>query len=188
MRRAAWAIVLACVVAGCQSRSSAYDPNASVPKGDPAFPALTTSWVIDRAGVLSAATISEGDRLCQELQDDGVAEVAVVAIRGVKHPEEWATHYGRWLRLGRKGLSTEGGNNGVVWLIRPDADLKMTIAVGRGLPDFTVSDYGPIMDEAKEYFNFGNFDTGVLKLVHGTDTRLRELYGKTGKSQGGGRR
>jgi uncharacterized membrane protein YgcG len=182
MRRSVWVILLAFVLAGCQRAAPPYDPNTEVPKGDPKFPALTTSWIIDEAGVLSPATISEGDRICQKLQDDGIAEVAVVVIRGVKHPEEWATHYGRWLRLGRKGLSTEGGNNGVVWLIRPDAELRETISVGRGLPKFTVSDYGAIMDDAKDYLNFNNFDGGVLKIVRETDKRLRELYGKSSQS------
>ena len=179
MKRAAWVILLAFALAGCQKGTAPYDPNTEVPKGDPKFPPLTTSWIIDEAGVLSPATISEGDRICQKLQDDGIAEVAVVVMRGVKHPDEWATHYGRWLRLGRKGLSTEGGNNGVVWLIRPDADLRETISVGRGLPKFTVSDYGAIMDDAKDYLNFNNFDAGVLKIVRETDKRLRELYGKS---------
>ena len=185
MRRAVWAMGILCLLAGCQRQTAAYDPNTALPKGDPAFPALTTSWIIDEAGVLSSATISEGDDICQKLQDDGIAEVAVVVIRGVKHPEEWATHYGRWLRLGRKGLSTEGGNNGVVWLIRPDAELRMTVSVGRGLPDFTASDYAQIMDAAKDYLNFNNFDVGVLTIVRGTDKRLRELYGRANTTRGG---
>lgn len=185
MRRGVWVIGILCLLAGCQRQTAAYDPNTAVPKGDPGFPALTTSWVIDEAGVLSSATISHGDDICQRLQDEGIAEVVVVVIRGVKHPDEWATRYGRWLRLGGKGLSTEGGNNGVVWLIRPDADLRMTVSVGRGLPEFTASDYGQIMDTAKDYLNFGNFDAGVLRIVEGTDKRLRAIYGKTNATRGG---
>jgi uncharacterized membrane protein YgcG len=185
MRRIVWLILLWLVLAGCRTKTATYDPNKEVPKGDPAFPALTTSWIIDKAKVLSPATVGEGNNVCQGLQDDGIAEVVVVVISGVKHPEQWATHYGRWLGLGRKGMSTEGGNNGVVWLIRPDAELKMTISVGRGLPRFTVSDYGRIMDAAKDYLNFGNFDEGVLKIVRGTDHRLRELYGRPGRTRGG---
>ncbi len=83
---------------------------------------------------ISEPIIAETDAICQKLKEDGIAEVVVVLIDGVKQPEDWATHYGRWLGLGKKGLSTEGGNNGLVWLIRPDAAEKLTVSVGRGLP------------------------------------------------------
>jgi uncharacterized membrane protein YgcG len=161
---------------GC--RDEPYDTNMSVPKGDPSFPQLTTSWVIDKAGVLSQATIMQGDAILQGLKEDSIAEVVVIVINGVKKPVEWSTHYGRWLGLGRKGRSTEGGNNGIVWLIRPDADVKMFVSVGRGLPKFTAVDIGMIMDKAKEYINFGNFDSGVMAIIEETDKILRELYEK----------
>lgn len=178
--RAAVALVVL-TLAGCGGKPSApYDTNTEVPRGDPAFPALVTSWVIDKEGALSAETIRDGDAICQRLQDDGIAEVVVVVIDGVKQPDAWATHYGRWLKLGSRGMSAEGGNNGVVWLIRPDAQEKMTISVGRGLPDFSTVDYGAIMDEAKEYLNFGNYDRGVSLIIKGTDRTLRALDAKRG--------
>ena len=161
---------------GCDRGGGRYDENVSVPKGDPVFPPLGTSWVIDKAGVLSAPVVASGDAVCQRLKTDGVAEVVVVVMTGVKQPDAWATHYGRWLGLGRKGLSTEGGNNGVVWLVRPDAEEKLTISVGRGLPDFTTVDYGPIVDSAVEYFNFNNYDKGVATLVTQTDEVLRRIH------------
>jgi uncharacterized membrane protein YgcG len=171
-----WLILLV-VSIGCGPSKESYDTNTEVPKGDPDFPFLGAYWVIDKAGVLEKKTIIRGDLICQSLKEDGVAEVVVLVINGVKHPEDYATHYGRWLKLGRKGLSTEGGNNGLVWLIRPDADLKMTISVGRGLPRFTSSDYGKIMDgDAKDYLDFGNFDKGVLKIIEETNQKLREIY------------
>lgn len=165
------------LLASCKGDADRYDKNVSVPKGDPAFPPLGASWVIDRAGVLSAPVIAEGDAICEKLKADGIAEVVVVLITGVKQPEDWATHYGRWLGLGEKGLSTEGGNRGLVWLIRPDAEEKLTVSVGRGLPGFTTVDYGPIMDGALEYLNFGNFDGGVMTLVAQTDLVLRRISG-----------
>ncbi|MCX5752724.1 MAG: TPM domain-containing protein [Candidatus Krumholzibacteria bacterium] len=163
------------LMAACGGKSERYDRNVSVPKGDPAFPPLTTSWVIDRTGALSDSTIAIGDALCRQLKTDDVAEVVVVLINGVKQPEDWATHYGRWLGLGKKGLSTEGGNKGLVWLIRPDAPEKLTVSVGRGLPGFTTVDYGPIMDDAIEYLNFGNYDRGVMTLIIRTDQVLRAI-------------
>jgi len=162
---------------GC-SGDARYDSNISVPKGDPPFPPLKTSWVIDQADVISDSVTVRGDAICQKLKEDGMAEVVIVIINGVKHPEDWATHYGRWLELGRKGLSVGGGNNGIVWLIRPDSENKITISVGRGLPQFTTSDYGPIMEGVADYLNFNNFDRGVMELARGTDQILRRIYGK----------
>jgi uncharacterized membrane protein YgcG len=162
-------------MAACTGGNDRYDKNVSVPKGDPAFPPLAATWVIDAAGALSDSAIMVGDAICQRLKTDDVAEVVVVLINGVKQPEDWATHYGRWLGLGKKGLSTEGGNKGLVWLIRPDAPEKLTVSVGRGLPGFTTVDYGPIMDDAIEYFNFNNYDKGVMTLIVRTDQVLRTI-------------
>jgi uncharacterized membrane protein YgcG len=171
-------ITVALLLSGCGQGSTPYDSNASVPKGDPQFPPLGHYWVIDKAGVLSQETVEFGDRYFEELKQDWIAEVVLLVMEGVKHPEDYATRYGRWLRLGRKGPSTEGGNNGVVWLIRPDAREKITISVGRGLPKFTSSDYGRIMEDSVNYLNFGNYDSGVRKVVEGTDRVLRKIYGK----------
>jgi uncharacterized membrane protein YgcG len=167
---------LLCMTA-CTGSNDRYDKNTSVPKGDPAFPPLTASWVIDKAGVLSDPVIAEGDAICERLKTDGVAEVVVILMNGVKQPEDWATHYGRWLGLGTKGLSTEGGNKGLVWLIRPDAKEKLTISVGRGLPRFSTVDYSSIIDSAVEYFNFNNYDKGVATLITQTDQVLRKIEG-----------
>jgi uncharacterized membrane protein YgcG len=172
-------LLLLALLPACGQKTERYDRNVSVPKGDPAFPPLGASWVIDAAGVLSSSVVAEGDAICQKLKEDGIAEVVVVVIDGVKQPEDWATHYGRWLGLGRKGLSTEGGNNGLVWLVRPDAAEKLTVSVGRGLPRFTTVDYGPIIDETVEYLNFNNYDKGVTTLIARTDQVLRAIEGRT---------
>lgn len=145
-----------------------YDRNDSVPKGDPAFTPLSHSWVIDNAGVLSRESRERAHLICQEMQDQGLAEVVILIQNRVKNPVEYATHYGRWLGLGKKGLSTAGGNNGIVWLIRPDAAERITVSVGRGLPGFTAVDYGRIMAAAKDYVNFNNFDRGVEEIASGT--------------------
>jgi uncharacterized membrane protein YgcG len=160
----------------CGGGDQTYDSNVGIGKDEPPFVPLGHYWVIDEVGVLSNETIVKGDAICQSLQNDGVAEMVVLVQTGIKQPERYATHYGRWLKLGKKGPSTAGGNNGIVWLIRPDAELKMTISVGRGLPKFTSSDYGQVMQKAKEYLNFNNFDKGVMIIIEETDKRLRELY------------
>ena len=176
------AVALALLAAGCAKDDPLDASNVSVPSGDPPFTPLTTSWVIDNAGVLSEPAVREASAACQRLQDAGVAEVVVLIQNGVKHPADYATHYGRWLWLGKKGLSTEGGNNGLVWLIRPDADEKMTYSIGRGLPLLTAGHMVDIMNRAKEYFAFNNYDEGVRILVRETESTLVALYGRKGKS------
>ena len=169
-------LLLICLLAACQD--SRYDSNDSVPKGDPPFSPLGESWVIDKVGVLSPASRETSHRLCQKMQDQDLAEVVILIQNGIKQPVEYSTHYGRWLGLGKKGLSTAGGNNGIVWLIRPDAKDRLTISVGRGLPEFTSVDYGQIMTEAKDYLNFNNFDAGVELIARGTYEKLLDLHNK----------
>lgn len=176
LRKNLFFILLTILIVTFCHKETSYDENTEVPKGDPAFTPLANSWIIDNVGVLSKETKDFGYSIFNKLKEDGIAEVVLLVQNGVKHPEDYATHYGRWLKLGRKGLSTEGGNNGLVWLIQPDADEKITISVGRGLPKFTSSDYGKIMEEAKDYFNFHNYDKGVRKIVEGTGGILREIY------------
>lgn len=149
------------------------DDNQSVPAGEPPFIPLTSSWVLDPAHVLSPGTIQAGDAICQRLKQDGVAEMVVIVQNGVKHPEDYATHYGRWLGLGKAAAATEGGQNGLVWLIRPDADLKMTYSRGRGLPWFTSADAGAIMDKAKDFLDFNNYDQGVALIIQETGKTLQ---------------
>ena len=173
-------IIAILLLIACRGDEQAYDTNVSISKDEPPFVPLGHYWLIDKVGVLKKETIIKADAICQSLQDDGIAEMVVLVQKGIKQPEKYATHYGRWLKLGKKGRSTAGGNNGIVWLIRPDAKLKMTISVGRGLPRFTSSDYGEVMEKAKEYLNFNNFDYGVIVIIEETNKRLRELYPKGG--------
>ena len=172
-------LILAGLSLGCSpAQDERQDTNDSVPKGDSEFPPLGYYWVIDEANVLTDETIVAGDAILEQLKQARLAEVVVVVINGVKQPKDWATHYGRHLGLGKTGSAAEGGNRGLVWLIRPDAELKLTVSVGRGLPRLTTVDYGQIMYQVKDYFNFGNYDAGVELLIEETDAVLRELYGQ----------
>ena len=170
-------LLLILPIAACSgSDEGAYDTNTEVPEGDPDFPSLEYSWVIDSAHVLSHDTIKYGSMVFDRLKNEGIAEVVLVTMKGISHPEDWATHYGRWLKLGKKGLSTEGGNRGLVWLIRPDKEKKITYSAGRGLPLIGSGDFLDIMTEAKEFFNLNNFDEGVCVLIDMTDKQLRLEY------------
>jgi len=168
-------LVCAFFLFSCSENTDQKEHN-TVPRGDPQFTRLTTSWVIDNVHVMKGRIVRYTSGICQKLQDDGIAEMVVLIQNKVRKPEDYATHYGRWLGLGKKGLSTKGGNNGIVWLIRPDAKERITISVGRGLPKFTSTDYGEIIDEVIDYINFGNFDMGVELLVSLSDKKLRSLY------------
>jgi len=152
------------------------DSNISVPAGDPAFVPLSTSWIIDDASILSGEVVTYGDIKLNQLKEDHVAEVVILIQKGIKHPEKYATHYGRWLGLGNVGQSTGGGNNGLVWLIRPDAERKITISVGRGLPRFTSNDYRPIMEKAKKHFDSQEYNKGIMIMIDETDRILRYIY------------
>lgn len=167
-------------MASCSGSTQPYDANTEIVKGEPAFIPLTQYWVIDGTGLVGQKTIVEADKICQQLKEDGIAEVVVLIQNNIKEPDKYATHYGRWLKLGSQRPSTGGGNNGIVWLIRPDARQRITISVGRGLPKFTSVDYGEIIEKAQDYINFNNFDAGVLSLLNGTDKKLREIYNPKG--------
>lgn len=176
----ALSLLIAVSLLSCGSGGQPYDSNTAIGKGEPPFIPLGQYWVIDPAGLLSQDIIVETDRICQGLKEAGIAEVVVLVQTGIKDPDKYATHYGRWLKLGKPGSSVEGGNNGIVWLIRPDARDRITISVGRGLPEFSSADYGQVMDKALDYVNFNNFDAGVLMLVKETDKKLRSIYKRGG--------
>jgi uncharacterized membrane protein YgcG len=158
---------------GCIGQSG-YDTNKEVPAGDPPFPPQKVYGIVDPSHTLSKETVRESEVILEGLKIDGIAEVVVLVQTGVKHPNDYATRYGRYIELGEKEK-----NNGLVWLIRPDVkpeELRITNSVGRGLPKLTSSDLGEIMEDAADPINFGNYDEGVLRLVRGTNQKLRQIY------------
>ena len=62
-------LFLGLILFGCTAEDVPRDSNVAVPKGGPQFPSLTTSWIIDKAGVLSREIVEKGDAICQALQD-----------------------------------------------------------------------------------------------------------------------
>lgn len=168
-------LIAAVFSAGCVSQQSDYDPNKELPPGEPAFPPQQVYGIVDPHNILSQKTAEESFAILDKLKKDGIAEVTVLIQIGVKNPETYATRYGRYIGLGEKGR-----NNGLVWLIRPDVEpekYRMTYSIGRGLPKLTDSDLGDVMYAVADPINFGDYDSGVLALVKGTDQKLREIYG-----------
>ncbi|MFA6437508.1 MAG: TPM domain-containing protein [Candidatus Paceibacterota bacterium] len=164
----------------CNSNQGGQDAgNVSIPEGCPPFTHLGQYWVIDNANVLNLSTIVYADAIFQKLKQDGIAEIVVLIQPGVKDSAllTYATHYGRWLGLGKTGPSSLGGNNGIVYLIVPELESKLTIEPGRGMFKFTISDFGPIVERvAMDFLNYGDYDGGVKTLADETDRVLREIY------------
>ena len=167
-------------ISGCVQQAP-IDPNAEVPTGDPAFPSQKEYGIRDPNHILSDKTVIGANKILDGLNHDGIAQVAVLIQNNIHHPEDYATHYGRYIELGQIGK-----DNGLVYLIRPDVDPKVgriTVSIGRGLPKFTAIDAHQIIKEvAMDYINSDDYDNGVLSLVKNTDKRLREIYagGKNG--------
>ena len=162
-------------IPGCVQQSP-IDPNTEVPPGDPAFPPQKQYGIHDPHHVLSSQTINSANKILERLSDQHIAQIAVLIQYDVHHPDDYATHYGRYIELGEIDR-----DNGLVYLIRPDVDPqegRITVSIGRGLPNFTAVDAHQIMKEASlDYINQGDYDWGVLNLVRNTDNRLREIYG-----------
>jgi uncharacterized membrane protein YgcG len=169
------------LILGCVQQAP-IDPNAEVPSGDPAFPSQKEYGIHDPNNILSGQTITGANEILKRLNDDGIAQVAVLIQYNVHHPEDYATHYGRYIGLGQIGK-----DNGLVYLIRPDVDPnvgRITVSIGRGLPKFTAIDAHQIIKEAAmDYINIDDYNNGVLSLVKDTDKRLREIY--AGEKNGG---
>lgn len=162
-------------ILGCVQQAP-IDPNAEVPTGDPAFPSQKEYGIRDPQHIISDQTIASANSILEQLNDDGIAQVAVLIQYNVHHPEDYATHYGRYIGLGQIGK-----DNGLVYLIQPDVDPqegRITVSIGRGLPKFTAVDAHQIMKEAAmDYINMGDYDNGILSLVKNTDKKIREIYG-----------
>lgn len=184
MKRICLLLVVVILAFGCNKgdgsdqgmpEKSKYGDKARKFNGEPDYPPLDKSWVIDKANVVADDVEKKADSVFQAMQDDGVAEVVILVINGVTKPGDYATQYGRFLKLGKAGPASQGGSNGIVWLIRPDAKDKMTISVGRGLPKFTSQDYGEIMDEVADYCQSSNYDKCVSSLAVKTDEVIRRV-------------
>lgn len=148
------------------------DSQSAVPAGDPSFPSFAGVWVIDKTGIVSKDIITQSHEVLEALRKDGIAETVILVINGVHHPEQYATRYGRFLKLG----STET-NNGLVWLVRPDAgkDEHIVYSVARGLPAFTSGKVTEASLDASELANQGDYADAVGALAQGTNRVLREL-------------
>lgn len=180
-------------VSGCQIEKKApqsksrlldrpYDENVEVPSGDPDFPPLGNHWVVDPDDLVGEPAVRMADETLNDLKSQRIAEIAIVVQKGVKHPVEWSTHYGRWIRLGEAEGSHR--NNGIVFLIIPDADResgRVWYSIGRGLPKLTSSDMGPLLEEAASYANADDLDGTVISIARNIHDIVGRIYGRREK-------
>jgi hypothetical protein len=135
--------------------------------------------VVDPDGLVGQEAVKAADQTLESLRSDGLAETVIVVQRGVRHPAEWSTHYGRWLMLGAREGPRQ--NNGLVFLIIPDARPeggRVWYSVGRGLPRLTSSDLGPVVEEAASYANADDIDGAVVSIARNIDDIVRKVYGE----------
>lgn len=161
-----------CILLLSSSLVGAQDSPDSVPPGDPAFPSFTGNWVVDQTGSVSLEFIAEANRIFGQLQTEGVAEIFVLIINEVNHPEQYATRLGRHLKLGHEDL-----DNGLVYLIRPNAPANQRIiySVGRGLTGFTSQKVTEATSRASTLANEGRFSLALQALAGDTYSILRQL-------------
>jgi uncharacterized membrane protein YgcG len=169
-------ILLLLVSSGCEkkdgeARSEYGDRHYEVPKGDPDFPALNPEcWIVDLAGVMNDSVKKElHENLVSDMYHKKLCQVVVLLMNNVHNPEKYANAYGRWAGLGEEGRSTQGGQNGLVFLIRPDADEgRISWAIGSGLPHFTANDAYDVAISAREAVYQNNYNLGVRILLEET--------------------
>ena len=170
--------MIACVV---EAEGGPPSADAAVPAGDPSFPTFTGSWIIDTTNnTLSTDVVTQTNTVLQKLRDDGIAEIVIVVVTDVKQPELWATHFGRNIKLGDSET-----NNGIVYLMRPDApkNERIIYSIGRGLPEFTSGRVTDAVQQASDAANAGDYNAAALSLVQGTDVMLRQIHVSTPTSQ-----
>ncbi len=129
-------------------------------------------WVVDMAGVLSAAQKARLNRLISTLERETGAEVAVVILRRVQGatPKEYATElFNKW------GVGKRDADNGVLMLIAL-GDRRVEIETGYGMeaiiPD---SAAGEILDTVVvPRFRKGDIAGGVIAGVEAIAERVRK--------------
>jgi uncharacterized protein len=125
---------------------------------------LPKDYVSDFAHVLSPDAIARIDQLCNELDAQAHAKIAVVTVKTLDgdDPADWSNALETHWKMGKKGA---GGDREALILLAVN-DHKRRIDVGYGLegilPDAKVGDIGR---EMVPYLRADNFDAAVMTAV-----------------------
>lgn len=156
--------------------STIINESVSPPEGQPSFPALNGSWIIDEGCDFDRELLDDSNLALELLRGDYIAEVAVICQTGISGGSQealwWTMQWGNWSRLGNEA------GRGLVWLIRPDVkpeDSRVAVQNSLWLYQNTAVDYVPIVEEAGQYANVGDFNGALEAIVRGTNETLREV-------------
>lgn len=180
-------LLLAVVISGCvpavstPMRPAGYGEEI---KGQPPFPPLETYWLVDNGCNFSQAAKENAFKVFDALNNDHIAQVAVVCQTGIKGGYADATTWiSEWFN--HVGLGSMIDQRAVAVLIRPDvpsADYRIIINPNDAIYWWTPSDEYPIKHEAADYANYNDFDGCLDSLVRNMDAFMRakwKVYGPT---------
>ena len=151
-------------------------------EGQPDFPALGQTWIIDHGCNFDPEKVKIADGLFEKLRQDDIAEVAVICQTGIvdkggtNDEKIWLRDWARWAKMG----SVED-SRAVVWLIRPDAkpgEQRITIELSRWLYWYTAIEYADTLREASNFANVEDFNGALVAIARNTNEELRLLWEK----------
>lgn len=181
-------LLLALAIASCSPsgqatpvRPAGYGQNI---EGQPVFPPLVDYWVVDNGCNFSQEAKENAFRVFDALNNDHIAQVALVCQSGIKGGfSDASTWISEWLN--HVGLGSIKDQRAVAVLIRPDAkpeDFRIIINPNDAIYWFTPTDEYDIKHEAADYANYNDFDGALDSLVRNLDAFLRtkwKIYGPT---------
>lgn len=134
---------------------------------------LNSTWVADRADLLTADTEATLNRIISELEQKNSSEIAVVTVPETSPsptPKDFATELFNYWHIGKYG-----NNNGVLFLISK-GDRRVEIETGYGLteilPDAMVGKI--IQQKILPEFKQGHFEEGTIAGTQALITSLLE--------------
>lgn len=165
-------LTLALTLSGCGGSN-----DATKQPDFPAWPESGQHWVIDKGCNFDPKTVAQADQALEQLRLDGIAEVAVLCVPGVKDnsPSDdgliWLRDWMRYIKLG-----SPKDDRSIAFLIRPDMDPTKGNRVIAELSShlyLTVIDYGPIVENAADWANQNQFTGALEAIVRDINTVLR---------------
>lgn len=175
------ATLLFLLLTACASPSALQSGTVVPEKGQPPFPNLGTTWVIDpnNSCRFSPESVNFADQTFEKLRQDHIVEVAVICQAGIKNfgpfndEKIWLMGWGNWSRLG-----DAQNKRGLIWLIRPDVkpeENRVTLTNSDWLYQYTAIDYFATLEDAAGYANYGKFSEALELIARETNEKLRHV-------------
>jgi len=138
----------------------------------PAWQQRPTGYVNDLAGVLSPSTISQLENICQQVDQHGRTQIAVVTVRSLEGQdiESYAVQlFKQW------GIGYKGTDRGVLILMAVQ-DRRYRTEVGYGLePILPDGKVGGFWREAVPNLRAGDYSAAILLSQPGLQTSSRKI-------------